>query len=85
VRAWIAPSCDLPKQASSAENAWLIPFAGLRGSRTQSTSGCRAVAARVDEFVLTAWFSPTSSPQRLGICNPYHGAGNVWVSGFTDS
>jgi hypothetical protein len=81
----IAPCCDPQKQPSSTWHACVIPFAGLRGSRTQSTSGCRAVAARVDEFVLTAWFSPTSSPQRLGICNPYHGAGNVWVSGFTDS
>jgi len=67
---WIAPYCDLPNQASSAENAWLIPFSGLRGSRTQSTSGCRALAARVDDLVLTAWYSPSSSRHCLGICNP---------------
>ncbi len=67
---WIAPYCDPPEQAASAENAWLIPFAGLRGSRTQSTSGCRALAARMDDPVLTAWFSPSWSRRCLGVCNP---------------
>ena len=41
---WIAPYDDPPKQESSAENACLMPFARLRGSRTQSTSRCRALA-----------------------------------------
>ena len=67
---WIAPYCDPPKQPSSGENAWLSPFAGLRGSRTQSTSRCRALAARVDDAVLTAWFSRTRSQHCLGVCNP---------------
>ena len=43
-RAFLAPYRDPPKQASSAENAWLITFAGLRGSRAQSTSRYRALA-----------------------------------------
>jgi len=68
---WIAPYRVPPKQASSAENAWLIPFAGLRGSRTQSTSRCRALAARVHDPVFTAWFSLSLSRHCLGVCNPW--------------
>ena len=75
---WIAPYCDPPKQASSAENACLIPFAGLPGSRTQSTSGCRALAARVDDAVLTAWFSPAWSRHRLGVCVSLLITGPLW-------
>jgi hypothetical protein len=66
---WIAPYCGPPNQASSAENAWLIPFAGLRGLRTQSTSRCRALAARVDDAVLTAWISRTRTRHCPGVCN----------------
>jgi hypothetical protein len=75
----IAPYCDPPKQASSAENASLIPFAGLRGSRTQSASRCRALAARVDDAVLTACFSRTRTQHCLGVCNPT--CRQNWVSG----
>jgi hypothetical protein len=82
---WIAPYCDPPKQASSAENAWLITFAGLRRSRTQSTSRCRALAVRVDDPVLTAWFSRTRTRHCLGVCNLLATTAYPAVPAFTDS
>ena len=43
----------------------------LSRSRTQWTSRCRAsLAARVDDPVLSAWFSLSWSRHRLGVCNP---------------
>jgi hypothetical protein len=37
---------------------------------SQSTSRCRALAARVNDPVLAAWFSRARTPRFLGVCNP---------------
>ena len=47
----VVPHCDSPEQAGSAENAWLIPFAGIVGGSLLNRHP--DAAQRADRVVLS--------------------------------